>query len=65
MKSSHVFRIGHYGVRYRRIIDGWQIWLMGNAALTIGTYLFLADNGRVSKITIHEDGGVTEIELDD
>lgn len=65
MKSSRVFKIGHHGVRYRRIIGGWQIWLMANQSLTIGTYLFLRDDGRVSKITLHEDGGVSEIELDD
>lgn len=65
MSPSRVFKIGHHGVRYRAVDDGWQIWLMGNANLTIGTYLFLSNDHRVSKITLHEDGGISEIELDD
>lgn len=56
---TKAFHIGRHAVRYRRHTNGWEIWLMGNANCTIGTYLMFYDTGDIEKITLHEDGGVS------
>jgi hypothetical protein len=52
-------------LRYRRVHNGWQLWLYGNAECTIGTFLFLNDNATASKITWHADGSETILELEE
>lgn len=64
-RPTKVFHIGRLGVRYRRRTDGWEIWLMGNADCTIGTYLMFYDSGKIEKITHHADGGISVLELED
>lgn len=61
---TKAFHIGQRAVRYRRRSGGWEIWLMGNADCTIGTYLMLYDTGHVEKITLHADGGVSSFEVE-
>lgn len=56
---TKAFHIGRHAVRYRRRTDGWEIWLMGNADCTVGTYLMFYDGGGMEKVTLHEDGGVS------
>jgi hypothetical protein len=43
----------------------WRIWLMANGAFTLGTFIQLLDNGNVNRVTWHEDGTETVLEMKD
>jgi hypothetical protein len=41
---------------FKRIADGWIVWLAGNANTHLQTYLRLHDNGNIQRITEGPDG---------
>ena len=54
--STHTFR--NY--------DGhWRLWLMANGDFTLGTFIQLLDNGIVNRVTWHEDGTESVMEIKD
>jgi len=62
--QSHIkqLRVEHYyNEEYN---DGhWMIWLTANGDFTLGTFLKLCDNGLIQRITWHEDGTETILQL--
>ena len=45
--------------------DHWRLWLMANGDFTLGTFIQLLDNGVVNRVTWHEDGTETILEVTD
>lgn len=45
--------------------SGWIIWLAANKDFTLGTYIILYDDGRIQRETIHPDGSVTILEIEE
>jgi hypothetical protein len=43
----------------------WRLWLMANGDFTLGTFIQLLDNGVVNRVTWHEDGTETILEVTD
>ncbi|KKL75427.1 hypothetical protein LCGC14_2054980 [marine sediment metagenome] len=43
----------------------WRLWLMANGDFTLGTFIQLLDNGKVNRVTWHEDGTETVLEIRD
>jgi hypothetical protein len=43
----------------------WRLWLMANGDFTLGTFIQLLDNGVVNRVTWHEDGTETVLEIRD
>ena len=43
----------------------WRLWLMANGDFTLGTFIQLLDNGVVNRVTWHEDGTETVLEIID
>ena len=43
----------------------WRLWLMANGDFTLGTFIQLLDNGKVNRITWHENGSETIFEVRD
>ena len=45
----------------------WRLWLMANGDFTLGTFIQLLDNGTINRVTYHEDGteSVMQIVQDD
>ena len=43
----------------------WRLWLMANGDFTLGTFIQLLDNGVVNRVTWHEDGTETVLEIKD
>ncbi len=41
----------------------WRLWLMANGDFTLGTFIQLLDNGKVNRVTWHEDGTETVLEV--
>jgi hypothetical protein len=49
-------------LRIEYIKPAWRLWLMANKDFTLGTFIQLLDNGAINRVTWHEDG--TESILD-
>jgi len=47
-------------VEYDSNQQTWVLWQHANKDFTRGTYIELHPDGRISRTTIHEDGGITE-----
>jgi hypothetical protein len=43
----------------------WRVWLTGNGDFTLGTFLELDSNGSIQRVTWHEDGTESIIEVKD
>lgn len=43
----------------------WRLWLMANGDFSLGTCIRLWDNGDVDRITYHEDGTESVMEIKD
>jgi hypothetical protein len=43
--------------------NAWMIWLMANGDFTLGTFIRLCDNGEIHRVTWHEDGTETVMEM--
>jgi hypothetical protein len=43
----------------------WRIWLTANGDFTLGTFIQLLDNGKVNRVTWHEDGTESVFEMED
>ena len=43
----------------------WRLWLTANGDFTLGTYIQLMDNGTINRVTWHEDGTETILEVRD
>ena len=43
----------------------WRLWLMANGDFTLGTFIQLLDNGVVNRVTWHEDGTESVMEIKD
>ena len=45
----------------------WRLWLMANGDFTLGTFIQLLDDGTINRVTWHEDGteSVMEVRNDD
>jgi hypothetical protein len=41
----------------------WRLWLMANSTFTLGTFIQLLDNGDVNRVTWHEDGTESVLNL--
>lgn len=41
----------------------WILWIFHNADLTLGTFLKLHDDGRIDRVTQHENGTETIVEV--
>ncbi len=41
----------------------WRLWLMANGDFTLGTFIQLLDDGTINRITWHEDGTETVMEI--
>jgi len=50
---------------YRVEPSYWRIWLTANGDFTLGTFIQLLDNGKVNRVTWHEDGSETIFEMED
>ena len=51
-------------VRPTKITEGhWHLWLMANGDFTLGTFIQLLDNGTINRVTWHEDGTETVLEI--
>jgi hypothetical protein len=51
--------------QYGKTCSGWRLWLMANGDFTLGTFIQLLDNGVVNRVTWHEDGTETVLEIKD
>ena len=52
-------------LRIEYIQPAWRLWLMANGDFTLGTFIQLLDNGVVNRVTWHEDGTETILEVTD
>jgi hypothetical protein len=43
----------------------WRLWLTANGDFTLGTFIQLLDNGTVNRVTWHEDGTESVLEVTD
>jgi len=43
--------------------DYWRLWLTANGDFTLGTFIQLLDNGKVNRVTWHEDGTESVLEI--
>ena len=43
----------------------WRLWLMANGTFTLGTFIQLLDNGTINRVTWHEDGTESVMEVKD
>ena len=59
LRVEHVKQVGFHGY------PSWRIWLMANGDYTLGTFIQLLDNGLVNRVTWHEDGTETVLEVKD
>ena len=50
-------------LRVERSEEGWMIWLMANGDWTVGTFLLLANDGGLVRVTWHPDGSESRFEL--
>ena len=41
----------------------WRLWLMANGNFTLGTFIQLLDSGAINRVTWHEDGTETVLEI--
>ena len=49
-------------LRVEKTDNGWMIWLNANGNFTLGTFLELANNGTINRITWHPDGSESKFE---
>lgn len=47
-------------IKTERVQNTWRLWISHNADVTEGTFFELHDNGALSRITIHPDGGTSQ-----
>ena len=40
----------------------WRLWLMANGDYTLGTFIQLCDDGKINRVTWHDDGTETILE---
>jgi len=40
----------------------WRLWLMANKDYNLGTFIQLCDDGKINRVTWHEDGTETILE---
>ena len=52
-------------LRIEYIQPASRLWLMANGDFTLGTFIQLLDNGVVNRVTWHEDGTETVLEIKD
>jgi hypothetical protein len=45
--------------------SGWRIWLAANRDFTLGHFIELRDDGKMHKVTWHEDGSVSMLDVTD
>ena len=50
-------------LRIERIKETWRLWLMANGDFTLGTFIQLLDNGTINRVTWHEDGTETILNI--
>jgi hypothetical protein len=43
--------------------EGWMVWLAANGDWTVGTFLLLTVDGKITRVTWHPDGSETRFEL--
>ncbi len=55
----------HEDERILLIGSHWRLWLMANGDFTLGTFIQLLDNGVVNRVTWHENGTETILEVTD
>jgi hypothetical protein len=52
-------------LRVEYVQPSWRIWLTANGDFTLGTFLNLGYNGKVERVTWHEDGTESVFEVTD
>ena len=50
-------------LRVERSDTGWMIWLNANGNFTLGTFLELANDGTINRVTWHPDGSESKFEV--
>ena len=43
----------------------WRIWLAANPDFSLGHFIELCDDGTMFKVVLHEDGGVSCLDIGD
>ena len=52
-------------LRVERMANSWHIWLNANKSFSLGTFIQLLDNGKINRVTWHEDGTESIFEMED
>ena len=64
-RQLRVERIAHrsyYGLG-QYVTGCWRLWLTANGDFSLGTFLQLMDNGAINRVTFHEDGTETILQI--
>ena len=63
--DSNVLTGGYKCTESRKGEPHWRLWLMANGDFTLGTFIQLLDNGKINRVTWHEDGTESVLEVKD
>ncbi len=65
VERAHEIEAAEWGKPHTRTIgkNHWRLWLMANGDFTLGTFIQLLDNGKVNRVTWHEDGTESILEV--